>query len=178
LAADSILKRFHAGKGKEPAAQETIPSSIYHSARCRVCLIKEDEHLPHIRIDTPQKAYQLVKDELESADREMLLSIMLDTKLLLIGIDTVAIGNINSCRATMGEIFKSALLANCPNIIVCHNHPSGDLEPSHSDIAFTAQLVRCGYLMGVHLRDHLVVSGKGFVSMNDRGLINPNDQPI
>jgi len=124
-------------------------------------------------IHNSAKAYNLVKDELASADRETLVSIMLDAQLYLIGIEVVAVGNINACGATNSEIFKSALLANSSCIILCHNHPSGNLEPSPDDIAFTKNLIMCGNILGIKIYDHIVVSSRGFTSMYERGLFNP-----
>jgi len=102
-----------------------------------------------------------------------LFSIMLDTKLYLIGIETVAIGSLNVCGSTISEVFRSAILANAACMIMAHNHPSGDVEPSAEDIAFTKNLIKCGKLLGIKVHDHLIISSRGFLSMSDRGLINP-----
>jgi len=151
----------------------------FKGAHCKVCLIKENDQLPQMLINSANRAYQLVKDELATLDRETLLSIMLDTGLHLIGIETVAIGSINVCGATVSEIFKSALLANAACIILCHNHPSGNPELSSTDIEFTKNAIKCGNLLGIRVHDHLVVTGsRGYVSMNERGLINVTEKPF
>ena len=112
MTAESILKRVYADKKKQPQHQEKVNPSIYKGARCKVCLIKENDQLPPVLINNANKVYELVKDELATADRETLLSIMLDTSLHLIGIETVAIGSINACGSKVSEIFKSAILSN------------------------------------------------------------------
>lgn len=166
MTAESILKRFHSKKPPDP---EPIPRGV----KCRVCLVKENDHFPPVQINSPKKAYELVRDELVSADRETLISILLDTGMSLIGVETVAIGSINVCGSTVTEVFKSAILANAPCIVLCHNHPSGALTPSAEDIRFTQNLIQCGKMMGIRIHDHLVISNRGFVSMQEQGLIKP-----
>jgi len=167
---DSILKKVYAHKN-EP--QDQKQPSLYKGARCRVCLVRENNHLPQVRLNSAQKVYELVRDELASSDREIMLSVMLDTQLNLIGIETVAVGSINVCGSTIAEVFKSAILSNASCIVLCHNHPSGSLEPSTEDIAFTKKVVSCGMMLNVRLHDHLILSHRGFWSMNESGLIRP-----
>lgn len=171
MTAESILKRAYADKKKQPQHQEKEIPSIYKGARCKVCLIKENDQLPPMKINNSNKVYDLVKDEIASSDRETLLSIMLDAGLYLIGIETVAIGSINVCGSTISEVFKSAILANASCIILCHNHPSGSLEPSAEDIAFTKNIIKCGLMLNIKVHDHLIISNRGFWSMSEQGLI-------
>jgi len=175
LTTESILKRRYSIKKIETSHQETETTDLlnrYRNTRCKVCLIRENDPLPPVRINNAEKVYRLVKDELASSDRETMLSIMLDTGLHLIGIETVAIGSLNVCGSTVSEIFKSAILTNAACIILAHNHPSGNLEPSPEDVAFTHNLIRCGKLLGIRVHDHLIVSSKGFMSMDEHGLIH------
>ena len=139
----------------------------YKGIRCRVCLIREGTSDEVIKICIPADAYELVKDELAGSDREMLLSIMLTVKNDLIGVETVSIGSITASTTTPRDIFKSAILANAVAIIVCHNHPSGELVPSDADIVITKQLTAAGELLGIKVLDHLIVSNKGYKSLRD-----------
>ena len=139
----------------------------YKGIRCRVCLIRENTGDEIIKIKNESDAYELVKDELAGSDREMLLSIMLTVKNDLIGVETVSIGSITASTTTPRDIFKSAILANAVAIIVCHNHPSGELIPSDSDIALTKQIVEAGELLGIKVLDHLIVSNRGYRSLID-----------
>ena len=139
----------------------------YKGIRCRVCLIRENTGDEIVKISNESDVYELVKDELVNSDREMFLSIMLTVKNDLIGVETVSIGSITASITTPRDVFKSAILANAVAIIVCHNHPSGELVPSINDIAITKQLVNAGELLGIKVLDHLIVSSQGYKSLRD-----------
>jgi DNA repair protein RadC len=139
----------------------------YKGIRCRVCLVRENTGDEIIKINNESDAYELVKDELVNSDREILLSVMLTVKNDLIGVETVSIGSITASTTTPRNIFKSAILANAVAIIVCHNHPSGELVPSKNDIEITKQLIAAGELLGIKVLDHLIVSNQGYKSLRD-----------
>jgi DNA repair protein RadC len=139
----------------------------FKGIRCRVCLIREGNSDEVIRINNPEDVYELVKEELVNSDREILLSIMLTVKNDLIGVETVSIGSVTASTITPRDIFKSAILANAVAIIICHNHPSGQLLPSVADIALTKKLTAAGELLGIRVLDHLIVTNKGFLSLRD-----------
>ena len=139
----------------------------YKGIRCRVCLVRENTSEEIIKINNESDAYELVKDELAGSDREILLSVMLTVKNDLIGVETVSIGSITASTTTPRDIFKSAILANAVAIIVCHNHPSGELVPSKNDIEITKQLIAAGELLGIKVLDHLIVSNQGYKSLRD-----------
>lgn len=130
-----------------------------------MCLVRENPGDEIIKINNELDAYELVKDELANSDREILLSVMLTVKNDLIGVVTVSIGSITASTTTGRDIFKSAILANAVAIIVCHNHPSGDLIPSDADMELTKQLVDAGELLGIKVLDHLIVSNRGYRSL-------------
>ena len=137
----------------------------YKGIRCRVCLVRENTDGEIIRINNEADAYELVRQELVNSDREIILSIMLTVKNDLIGVETVSIGSVTASTTTPRDVFKSAILANAVSIILCHNHPSGDLTPSGEDIRITKKLIETRELLGINLVDHLIVSHKGFNSL-------------
>ena len=137
----------------------------YKGIRCRVCLVRENTDGEIIRINNEEDAYELVRQELVNSDREMILSIMLTVKNDLIGVETVSIGSVTASTTTPRDVFKSAILANAVSVILCHNHPSGDLTPSGEDIRITKQLIEAGELLGIKVLDHLIVSHNGFNSL-------------
>ena len=138
----------------------------YKGMQCRVCLVREGEK-QSVKISEPKDVYDLVKDELASSDREMLISIMLATSNRLIGVETISIGTLNSSETSPREVFKSAILSNAYGIILCHNHPSGELTPSACDYLITDEMTKVGELLGIKVLDHIIVSHTGFKSLKE-----------
>jgi len=139
----------------------------YKGMRCRVCLVRENTKGELIPILQQTDVYELVKDELINSDREIFLSVMLTSRNHLIGVETISIGSVNAAVLSPREVFKGALLANAVSIILCHNHPSGDLSPSEEDIKITKRLIEVGELLGVKVLDHLIVSDQGYRTLRD-----------
>ena len=139
----------------------------YKGIRCRVYLVNENGNDERISLCNSSDVYELVRDELASSDRERLLSIMLTTKNDLIGVETVYIGSMSSCIITPKDVMKAPLLANAASIILCHNHPSGDLEPSSADLQITKVLIEAGELLGIRVLDHLIVTNSGYKSLRE-----------
>ena len=145
--------------------QEPRFNQNYKGLRCRVCLVREGKSDEPIKIENAEDAYELVKDELVNSDREILLSVMLNVKNHLIGVETVSIGSLYSTEMSPREAFKSAILANSASIIFCHNHPSGELIPSSEDIKMTQRFIEAGKLLNIPVFDHLIVSVNGYISI-------------
>lgn len=139
----------------------------YKGIRCRVCLVRESSTDEVIKVNNQSDVYELVKDELINSDREMLLSVMLTIRNALIGVETVSIGSITASTIIPRDVFKSAILANAVAIILCHNHPSGDLAASDADLQVTRQLTAAGELLGIKVLDHLIVSIAGYKSLTE-----------
>jgi DNA repair protein RadC len=78
------------------------------------------------------------------------------------------LGTVNSSVLPAAEIFRSAVIRNCADVIVCHNHPSGDPTLSPEDLAVTEQLVEAGKVLDIELLDHLVIGNQRFVSLKER----------
>lgn len=139
----------------------------YGGINCRVYLVRENETGEVITLDQPEKVYELVKDELSNSDRERFLSVMLTTKNHLIGVETVSVGSVCAAIVSPREVFKSAILANAASIVLCHNHPSGDLAPSIEDINLTKHLIDAGKLLGINVFDHIIVTHRGYKSLTE-----------
>jgi DNA repair protein RadC len=103
--------------------------------------------------------------EMRSLPKEQLCGLYLDTHNRVIHNETISIGTINSSIVHPREVFKPALEYGAASVVLVHNHPSGILEPSQSDILITKQLVEAGKIIGIHLMDHIIVSKQGFVSI-------------
>jgi DNA repair protein RadC len=139
----------------------------YNGLHCRVRLVMENPLVHPLEISGEKDVYNLVRDEMVSSDREMLLSVLLNGMNRIIGVETVAIGCLHSCAWSPRDILKSAILANAASIVICHNHPSGELKPSSQDLKMTDQLVKAGEILGIKILDHLIITHHGFRSIID-----------
>ena len=83
----------------------------------------------------------------------------------------IFIGGLNSAVAHPREIFREAVRYSAARVIIGHNHPSGNPEPSQADIDFTKRLMECGELMGIELLDHFIVGGEHFISLKEIGVL-------
>jgi len=123
-------------------------------------------------IHDPKDAAKLVREYLSGVDREHFVGLYLDSSNKLIAIHTVSVGILNSSLVHPREVFKLALMVNAAGVIVAHNHPSGNIEPSGEDLKITRQLVEAGKILGIPLHDHIIVTARAsYVSFAERGLI-------
>lgn len=107
----------------------------------------------------------------EGTDREHFVLALLDVRERLLGLNTVSIGCATCTLVHPREVFKPAILASAGNIVVAHNHPSGDPEPSQDDLRLTRRLHAAGQLLGIELLDHIVIGANGaYVSLRARGV--------
>lgn len=120
-------------------------------------------------VDSPEAAAAHLVPAVAGADRERCIALLLDTKHRLLERATISIGSIDHTFMSPREVFRDALLANASAVVLAHNHPSGDPEPSRDDEQVTQRLVRAGTLIGVEVLDHLVVGDERWVSLARRG---------
>ena len=123
------------------------------------------------QLTTPDDAADVLVPVLEAHDRERCVAAMLDTKHRLLRLATVSIGSIDHTFMAPREVFRDALLANASALVLAHNHPSGDTEPSADDERVTRRLVQAGRVVGVDVLDHLVVAAGRWVSLARRGVL-------
>ncbi len=121
-------------------------------------------------VHSPADAAEMVQYEMSALEQEELRVMLLDTRNRVQHIETVYRGSVNSSQVRVAEIFKTAIRRNASNLIVIHNHPSGDPTPSPDDIAITRLILQAGELLDVKLLDHIIVGNGRFVSLKERGL--------
>ena len=103
--------------------------------------------------------------------QEYLLCLSLDGNNRLITRRTVTIGLLDVSLAHPREIFAGPLKDRAATVIIAHNHPSGEVEPSKQDIATTQQLIAAGQILGIPLYDHIIISAKEYYSFRYNGII-------
>ena len=123
-------------------------------------------------ISKPVEGAKIIKAYIGNSDRENFVIACLDTRNNITAINTVSIGTINETIVHPREIFKIAILANSANIIIAHNHPSGNPSPSREDIEFTKKIVSAWKLLDIEVLDHIVVGDdEKYFSFKEGGLI-------
>jgi len=113
---------------------------------------------------------RLVRAELVDQEQEHLKVVLLNTRQQVMGVRTAYIGSVHSAVVRVSELLRDAVRENCPNIILVHNHPSGDPSPSPDDVAMTRHVVEAGKMLNIDVLDHVVVARGGYVSLKERGL--------
>ena len=107
--------------------------------------------------------------DIKKWNKEAFVGFYLDSQSKVISREIISIGILNSVIVHPREIFRTAIIRNANAIIVAHNHPSGNLEPSAEDIEITKKLRQSGDIIGIKLFDHVIVSNEGYYSFSDRG---------
>jgi DNA repair protein RadC len=109
----------------------------------------------------------------DDTDKEHFGVLFLNVRRQVIGFNMVSIGCLTASLVHPREVFKPAILASAAAVILAHNHPSGDPEPSAEDVTLTRRLVQGGELLGIEVLDHVVLGlGMRYVSFKDRGMIS------
>ena len=136
----------------------------------KIQMVKEGSLLYKNRtVHSPQNGFDLMKQFLGDVDREHFIVMCLDTKNQPTSLNICHIGSLNSSLVHPREVFKPAILSNAASIMVGHNHPSGNPEPSEADIMMTKRLEEAGDLMGIRLLDHLIIGEDTYISLKERG---------
>lgn len=131
----------------------------------------------YTRLDfhNPESVAGYYMEDLRHAKREKLIAVMLDTKLRMIGDETISCGTVNASIVSPREIFLAAMRLDAVYIVIIHNHPSGDPTPSRNDIAITKRIQLSGQLLGITLIDHIIIGDNRFISLKDSGFMNLNE---
>ena len=121
-------------------------------------------------MNNPDVAIRVMNEFLSQMDRELFCIVNLQADLTPINMNIVSVGSLNEALINPREIFKSAILSNAHSMMLIHNHPSGNLTPSTSDIQTTARMQKLGELMGISLVDHIITGRNGnYYSFRDKG---------
>jgi len=123
------------------------------------------------KIGRSNDAYELIKGDLMDIPHEEFWLLLLNRANRVIRKQQISLGGVHGTVADPKIIFKVALEDLASGIIVAHNHPSGNLNPSQQDIDLTKKLKEAGKLLEIQLLDHLIVAGRNYYSFADEGLI-------
>jgi len=144
-----------------------LPSGL----RVGVQLVRQGKAKYNVSITNPREIAKMLA-YLGKQDREHFVTIHLDTRNIVLGLETVSVGSLNYSIVHPRECFKAALLLNAASMILVHNHPSGSLEPSEEDLSLTKRMVQAGKLLGIEVLDHVIISNEGYMSFKEKQLMS------
>lgn len=147
--------------------EQAKPEQVLEAAQ----LIVDGRMKRGMSFSDPTTASTFFRDKLGSQEREVFVAMMLDTRHRLIEYVELFFGTLDGAEVHPREVVKQALRLNAAAVIVAHNHPSGDIEPSAADRAVTARLKQALALVDIRLLDHVIVAGHQSLSMAARGWI-------
>ena len=142
----------------------------------KIVLVKDSSH--RYNLDTrsirgPEDAVHAINTilNLNHEAQEVLVTLMLNTKNSIVGIQEITRGSLSASIVHPREVYKAAILHNAASIILAHNHPSGSPSPSREDIAVTERILKAGKILDIPLLDHVIIGDPRFVSLKEKGII-------
>lgn len=121
-------------------------------------------------VRAPRDVAERLIPQMSLLEREELRVLLLNSKNAVQRQTTVYVGNVSTALVRVAELFRDAVRSHAAGLILVHNHPSGDPEPSPDDLHLTAETIAAGRLLDIPLLDHVIVAGTGYVSLRDRGV--------
>jgi DNA repair protein RadC len=181
----SLFKAAETGTASNPTAVSTVSNPEKSTTGSQSERRLSKDYIPVYRVElvrertitgeqrrairNAEDVVAILKDELLKSDREKLISVFLNAKNVVIGMEVVSVGSLTASIVTPRELFKSAILASAAAIIISHNHPSGEPAPSHEDIRLTERISKAGEILGIKLLDHVIIGELGHYSFSDAG---------
>lgn len=129
------------------------------------------ERVNKIKIASPQTIAALLLEEMRYLKKEVFKIVLLDTKNNVISINNVSVGCLDSTIVHPREVFLDAIKNSSAAIILVHNHPSGEVEPSKDDINITNRIIECGKIIGIKVLDHIIIGDGNYLSFKEKGYI-------
>ncbi len=178
------MKQFNSALNIKPFVQQELfpasPDPPFNKSISvyRVSLVKDESvSFGNVRLANSQQAQALIQNLILTKgqpDREQFVVALLNAKNEMIGLNIVSVGALSSAPVHPREVLKPAILANAAAMILAHNHPSNDLEPSPDDIAITRKIIRAAEIVGIQVHEHLIISMENdrYYSFADQGLIS------
>ncbi len=149
---------------------ETSPSL----AEVKLSYKTEQPHDSFPQVTSPEEAEKVLRTVWDNDHiqlREEFILLLLNNAKYCIGWSKISSGGGTATIVDPSAIFQVALLSNATSIIVAHNHPSGNLEPSKSDKTLTERIKKSGDMLGITLEDHIILTADNYVSMRAKGIL-------
>lgn len=124
-----------------------------------------------IQVTSPGNVAAVYGPLMRDRKREIFKIVLLNTANVIIDDVTLSEGGLAASVVEPRAVFQRAILSNAASVICLHNHPSGNTKPSREDIRITRQLVEAGKIMGIPVQDHIIIAGRDYTSLADRGIV-------
>ncbi len=178
--AQELMARFGSIKAINQATIEELSQikgiGLAKAAQIKACfeLGKREQLEPELKnfdIKDPEAVVKAIRASIKDKAKEHFKLILLNPRNKIIGISTISIGTLNASLVHPREVFKDAITHSAASVVLAHNHPSGDPEPSEDDLKITKKLVDSGKILGIEVIDHIIIAKNGFKSLASEGLI-------
>jgi DNA repair protein RadC len=179
ITAQRLLSTFGNIKGISEASIEEL-SKVNGVGLAKASQIKaafelakrnQEDSVEKVTVSSASDVAKLVKTKLGDKKKEYFVILSLDSRNNLIKISDVSIGTIDANLVHPREVFKEAIQALAASVILVHNHPSGDPEPSEDDLEINRRLQEAGKILGIEVIDHIIITKTEFLSFKDKGLL-------
>ena len=162
---EASLEELSAIKGIGLAKAAQIKSAFELAKR------KDEHDGKQIPVKSHQDVIRAVKQKLQDKKKEHFLILCLDTRNNLKKISTISTGTLDANLVHPREVFKEAIQSLASSIILVHNHPSGNPEPSEADIDITKRIMETGKIVGIDVLDHIIVGDNTSFSFKEKGIL-------
>ncbi len=132
---------------------------------------KETDRKKYNAVTSPDELYKIIKEKITNFSKEHFYVISLDARNNFIAIDEISVGTLTASIVHPRETFESAIKRHAAHIIIAHNHPSGETDPSEDDLKITKRLVDSGKIMGIEVLDHLIITKNNYLSFKEKSLL-------
>ena len=176
-----LLEKFRNVKAIGQATLEELSQikgiGIAKAAQIKACFElgkREDldpEDLVPFDIKNPETVVKAIRTSIKDKAKEHFKLILLNTRNKIIGLSTISIGTLTTSLVHPREVFKDAIVHSAASVVLAHNHPSGDPEPSEDDLKITKKLVESGKILGIEVIDHIIIGKNNFYSFREKGII-------
>ncbi len=127
------------------------------------------------QLKNPEAVLEQVRGRLSGKKEEHFIALFLDTRGRAVKTVEISVGTLDASLVHPREVFREAMAASAASVVLAHNHPSGDPEPSVEDIKLTRRLISVGELVGIEVLDHIIVGEGSFVSLKRKGLLGDSN---
>jgi DNA repair protein RadC len=169
---EASLEDLQKIKGLGPAKASQLLACFEIARRVNKKITEDEKENLQLRpVTSPGDIVELIKSKIINYSREQFLVVSFDTRNRILGTDSISTGTLTASLVHPRETFESAIRKHAASIIISHNHPSGDTEPSEEDMKITKRLSEAGKVMGIEVLDHIIVTKNGYFSFKEKGMI-------